>query len=56
MCPAARHQWLTSVILATQKAKIKRIVVLSHPRQRVQVTLSQKKNQHKKGLVEWLKV
>jgi hypothetical protein len=43
------------VILATQKAEIMRIVVQSQPVQLVCETLSRKKN-HKKGLVEWLKV
>jgi hypothetical protein len=28
----SRHWWLTPVILATQEAKIRRIVVKSHPR------------------------
>jgi hypothetical protein len=31
----ARRQWLTPVILATQEAEIRRIVVQSPPRQRV---------------------
>jgi hypothetical protein len=30
------HWWLTSVILATQKADIRRIEVYGQPRQRVQ--------------------
>jgi hypothetical protein len=46
--------WLTPVILATQKAEIRRITVQSQSRQIVCKTLS-RKNQHKKGLVEWLK-
>jgi hypothetical protein len=37
-------------------AEIRRIVVQSQPRQIVHETLSQKKNHHKKGLVEWFKV
>jgi hypothetical protein len=36
------------VILATQEAKIRRITVLSQPRQIVHETLSQKKIHHKK--------
>jgi hypothetical protein len=48
----------TPVILATQKAEIRRITVRSQPRQIVHETLSQKKKKthHKKGLMEWLKV
>jgi hypothetical protein len=52
----AGHQWLTLIILATQKAEIRRITVKSQPRQVVHETLSRKKNFTKKGLVEWLKV
>jgi hypothetical protein len=44
------------VILATQEAEIRRIMVRSQPGQIVLETLSQKKTHHKKGLVEWLKV
>jgi hypothetical protein len=44
------------VILATQETEIRRITVRSQSRQIVHQTLSQKKNLHKKGLVEWLKV
>jgi hypothetical protein len=47
--------WFTPVILATQETEIRRITVGSQPRQIVHKTLSQKNN-HKKGLVEWLKV
>jgi hypothetical protein len=43
------------VILATQEAEIRRIVVQSQLGQIVPETLSQKTH-HKKGLVEWLKV
>jgi hypothetical protein len=43
------------IILATQKAEIRRIMVQSQPRQIVCRTLS-RKTLHKKGLVEWLKV
>jgi hypothetical protein len=39
----AGHWWLTSEILATQEAKIRRIPVQSQPRQIVWETLSQKK-------------
>jgi hypothetical protein len=39
----ARHQWLTPVILATQWAEIRRIVVWSQPRQRVRETLFRKR-------------
>jgi hypothetical protein len=39
----ARHQWLTPVILATQEAEIRRIIVQSQPSQIVQETLSRKK-------------
>jgi hypothetical protein len=52
----ARHWWLTPVILATQEAEIKRIIVQSQSRQIVPEILSQKKTHHKKGLVGWLKV
>jgi hypothetical protein len=45
-----------SVILATQKAEIRRIVARSQPRQKVHKTLSRKKTFTKIGLVEWLKV
>jgi hypothetical protein len=44
-----------SVILATQEADSRRIMVLSQPGQVVHKTLSQK-TKHKKELVEWLKV
>jgi hypothetical protein len=36
----ARHRWLTSVILTTQEAEIRRIVVRSQPGQIVCKTLS----------------
>jgi hypothetical protein len=42
MCKFAGHQWLPPVILATQEAKIRRIVVQSQPKQIVLKTLSQK--------------
>jgi hypothetical protein len=38
----ARCQWLTPIILATQEAEIRRIVVQSQPRQIVRETLFQK--------------
>jgi hypothetical protein len=37
---SAGHQWLTPVILATQKAEIRRIAVRSQPGQIVHETLS----------------
>jgi hypothetical protein len=43
------------VILATQEAEIRRIVVQSQHKQIVCETLS-RKTHHKKGVVEWLKV
>jgi hypothetical protein len=36
----ARSQWLMSVVLATQEAEIRRIMVQSQPRQMVPETLS----------------
>jgi hypothetical protein len=44
------------IILATQEAEIRRIVVQSEPRQIVPMTLSQKTLSQKIGLMEWLKV
>jgi hypothetical protein len=44
------------VILATQEAEIRMIVVQSLPRQTVLKTLSGKNPSQKIGLVEWLKV
>jgi hypothetical protein len=44
----AGNQWLTSVILATQEAEIRRITVQNQPRKIVHETLSQKSS-HKKG-------
>jgi hypothetical protein len=43
------------VILATQEAQTRKITVQSQLGQTVHETLSQK-TQHKKGLVEWLKM
>jgi hypothetical protein len=48
-------QWLTPIILVTQEAEIRRIVVQSQPRQIVCETIS-KTSITIKGLVEWLKV
>jgi hypothetical protein len=36
------HQWFTPVILATQEAEIRRIMIRSQPGQRVRETLFQK--------------
>jgi hypothetical protein len=47
--------WFMPVILGTKEAEIRKITVQSQPRQTVCETLSQKIN-HKKWLVEWLKV
>jgi hypothetical protein len=47
---------LTSVIPATQEAEIGRIVVRSQTRVDSSRDPISKKNLHKKGLVEWLKV
>jgi hypothetical protein len=47
--------WLKPVILATQEAEIRRIVVQNQSRQIVHKTLSQKTH-HKNRLVGWLKV
>jgi hypothetical protein len=49
----AGQQWLTPVILATQEAKIRRIIQ-SQPWQFVRPYL--KNNHHRKGMVEWLKL
>jgi hypothetical protein len=53
--PRAGHQQLMPVILATQEAGIRRIVVQYLPREIVHETLSQK-YLTQKGLVEWLKL
>jgi hypothetical protein len=52
----AGNQWVMPVILATQKAEIRRIKVQSQPGQKIQEILSKKKTLHQKGLVGWLKV
>jgi hypothetical protein len=49
------HGWLMPVILTTQEAVIRRIIVQNHPRKIVPETLSWKTH-HKKGMVEWCKV
>jgi hypothetical protein len=52
----AWHWWLTPVIPATQESKIRRIEGQSQPRQNSSTRPCLKKNLHKKGLVQWLKV
>jgi hypothetical protein len=47
---------LTLVILATQEAEIRRIVVQNQLGQTVHETLSQKNPSQKIGLVEWVKM
>jgi hypothetical protein len=46
----ARSWWLVLVILATQEAEIRRILVRSQPGQIVHKTLSQKKKKTRKNL------
>jgi hypothetical protein len=50
----ARHQSLTPVILATQEAEIRRIMVQSQLGKKFKRPYLEK-TQHKKGLMEWLK-
>jgi hypothetical protein len=45
---AARHWWLTPIILTTQEEEIRRILIQSQPGQIVCETLSQKNPSHKK--------
>jgi hypothetical protein len=54
MTTIAKCWWLTPIILATQEAEIRRVVVQSQPGQIVLETLSQKTLSQKIGLVEWL--
>jgi hypothetical protein len=49
-------QLLTPLILATQEAEIRRIMVRSQPRQIVRETFILKKIHHKTGMVEWFKL
>jgi hypothetical protein len=51
-----RSCWLMPVILATQEAEIRRIVVQSQPWANRLGKPYLEKIHHKKGLVEWLKV
>jgi hypothetical protein len=53
---AAGCWWLTPVILATQEAEIRRIVVRSQPWANSSQDPISKNPNTKKGLVEWLKV
>jgi hypothetical protein len=46
---SARCQWLTPVILATQEAEIRRIVVGSQPRKTIHKSLSQKNPPQKRA-------
>jgi hypothetical protein len=55
MYEGARSWWLTPVILATQEAEIRKIMVRNQPKQIVRETLS-RKYPSQKGLAEWLKV
>jgi hypothetical protein len=52
---SAKCQWLTPIILTTQEAEIRRIVVQSQPGEIVPETLSQK-YLTQKGMMKWLKV
>jgi hypothetical protein len=57
MLKNARHPWLTSVILATQDAEIRLIIIQSQLGQIVHETLSLKKPfKKKKRLAKWLKM
>jgi hypothetical protein len=52
----SQHWWLIPVILATQNAEIRRIMVQSQPGQVVPGDLISKESITKIGLVKWLKV
>jgi hypothetical protein len=51
----ARHQWLRPIILATQGAEIRRIIVQSQPWTNDSGDPISTNTQPKTGLVEWLK-
>jgi hypothetical protein len=51
----AGYQWLTPVILATQKAEIRKITIQSQPRQTGASPHLGKNPSQKIELVEWLK-
>jgi hypothetical protein len=50
----ARHQWLTPIILVTQEAEIRRMLVQSQSWVNSSWDPISKKTHHKKGLADWL--